>query len=644
MKAANPEGIERTRKPAKLLDIALSVLLVGLICVPLPVTNALAEESDGTGIEESESMKAAATAAEANETSEPDDPVGAGTTMANGGATDENEGAPAPTAANELSNDAIAAAPAEISTEAPAGTATANANSDPSSVTASTADELSAALADEGVHSIELSSDIALDSTLDVAAGRDVTIIGGGHAITLDGAGAFEIEGMLSLDGTLTIKEAPTRQAGSMIAVMGGTLNMGDGVTLEGNMMAAPSGGAVSMSDGATFNMTGGVIESFSAVHGGGVYISDSRPKAISTFTMSGNAVIRGNLSTNVGGGVWVGTRSVFTMEGNAAVIGNTGDAAGGVMNYGQSTLTTVYNNNADYKAGSGAADIFNFSGAMLKLSPANPDWVLTSTGTHVTGWYEDAYGTQSDEHHRWDPTLDSNNEYIPTGTFTREELHLVAGAPLMTVIWENEDGDVLYEMDKVKAADVPAADEYATLSGNEEPTEPDTADGYVHEFTGWDESHPTDDEVLYIASYRLVAPHTLTVHYVDESGSQVAPDHRERIVEGEAYDVVSPHVDGYEADADEVTGTAGDGDVEKTVTYHKTADGAGEPEMTPEEAVAHYGAPGDNARGVEQGEHGILQQTGDGMGTMAIVLGAVSMAALMALVTALVMRKRGER
>ena len=59
----------------------------------------------------------------------------------------------------------------------------------------------------------------------------------------------------------------------------------------------------------------------------------------------------------------------------------------------------------------------------------------------------------------------------------------------------------MLYTMTKGEQDPIPAADEYTALSGNVNPTEA-PSDGYVHNFTGWIETHPADNEVVYIAEY----------------------------------------------------------------------------------------------------------------------------------------------
>lgn len=380
---------------------------------------------------------------------------------------------------------------------------------DPNTFAVSNADELQAAFdavgsqANAGPFTITLSGDIDLSTALTVPAAKDVVLAGNGHELTCEGSASLLVNGTLTLNGPLTIKEAASHD-GTLITVTGGTLQMTSGVALVGNTIANDShGGAVYMTDAATFDMSGGVIEHFGAAKGGGVYIADSTPRSVSTFIMSGDATIQNNLATNVGGGVFVGTRSVFTMEGNASVVENNADAAGGVMNYGKATLTTVYNNTTR----NGAADIYNYPNAMLKLDPTNPDWVLSRTDTHVTGWYIDNYhqtddqGYQGGDQHRWDPALDDSVEYTPTNDFTREQLFLIAGAPLVTVTWENEDGTVLFTMTKGEHDAIPEGSDYNALSHNPDPTEPD-ANGYSYQFEGWTRVDQPDDDVLYIAEY----------------------------------------------------------------------------------------------------------------------------------------------
>lgn len=76
--------------------------------------------------------------------------------------------------------------------------------------------------------------------------------------------------------------------------------------------------------------------------------------------------------------------------------------------------------------------------------------------------------------------------------------------------------------------------------------------------------------------SYQQAGLHALTVRYVDEHGTQIAPAHREALADGESYRVASPSVGGYElADPSQATVAGsvakGAGDVSFTVTYRST-------------------------------------------------------------------------
>ena len=76
--------------------------------------------------------------------------------------------------------------------------------------------------------------------------------------------------------------------------------------------------------------------------------------------------------------------------------------------------------------------------------------------------------------------------------------------------------------------------------------------------------------------TYQQAGLHALTIRYVDENGTQIAPTHREAVANGESYSVASPSVGGYElADASQATvaGTMAKsaGDVSVTVAYRST-------------------------------------------------------------------------
>lgn len=722
-----------TSKMKKIGAVVLSVILAGFICMPVSATAALAQDAQGEldapaaqpvsgedATDETSSADVTALVA-ASTDSQPDD-----------AATIAPEPDPATTDATAN----VTAAPdtdAVNDTDANTGTTDASADTDATPTSnVTTADELQAAFAagnsSDSAYVITLASDIVVSQSLSVNAGRDITINGNGHTITLDGNANISATGAgatLSLAGALDIDASPSHTGTMLIVDNSATLDMDSGVSIIGNDAAtATYGGGVSVTDKATFNMNGGMIESCAATTGGGVYVGASATFNMTgdaiiqdcnaygegtsingcgagvflnrgtaahptTMNMSGSAIIRNNNAQAKGGGIFVENISILNMQDDATIWQNSSHVGGGVMNYGRATMTTIYDNSAV----DGGDDICTADTGKMALGPTNPDWVLSKTKTHVTGWYYDGYHKYTDENgdtvvdeHRWVPDDGRNNpdaytvEYVPTAGFTDEQPSLKAGAPIVekqtvTVLWENQDGEVLYKMSDVDADAIPTAGEYNELSGNADPTEPDTPDGYSHEFTGWFKTQPTEGQVVYIANYKLIAPqpvahHVVKIHYVDENNNVVAPAYEQDVNDGEGYSVPSPHVDGYTPDKDAVAGTMSGSDVDETVTYHKDDDpsvtphdGNGTPdertgdnavvddpdanggnEMTPSEAVAHYGAPGDNARTAsDDGQNaGTLVQTGDSTGiAIAGLLGAAAMASIVLVATA---RKRRQR
>ena len=62
---------------------------------------------------------------------------------------------------------------------------------------------------------------------------------------------------------------------------------------------------------------------------------------------------------------------------------------------------------------------------------------------------------------------------------------------------------------------------------------------------------------------------HTVTVHYVDNTGRTVAPSVTETVAYGDTYSYTSPNVPNYTPNTGVVTGTMPDRDVEVTVIYN---------------------------------------------------------------------------
>ena len=118
----------------------------------------------------------------------------------------------------------------------------------------------------------------------------------------------------------------------------GATLNIKDGTVLENNTLTTDEGslkegGAVS-AYGATINMLGGLIKDNTASYGGGIYLSNS------TMNFSGGEIkdntadnyFNGNDYLAAGGGILAENRSIINMSGDAIVSGNYSAEVGGVL------------------------------------------------------------------------------------------------------------------------------------------------------------------------------------------------------------------------------------------------------------------------------------------------------------------------
>lgn len=692
------------RSMRKATSIAMSFLLVGLICVPAPAMTALADEIS-SGTPDPQATESTETAI--SETAAPTTTVGA-----------EN-----PTSATEATEDSDSAETEGEATDP--GTATTQATTDnaddtdePAGVT--TPEELASAFAAANAqangitYEITLGADIATSDLLSLESGKSMTIDGAEHTIILAGTSAIQKtgSGTLSLTGNLTINASPDH-SGSMIIIDGGTLDMSSGTTIEGNGISNTEfGGGINITNKATLNMAGGTIRNCAATTGGGIYASgatinmsgdalvegcvangngtsingcgagvflNKAPSRATTtlLNMSDDATIKDNAAAAKGGGVFVENVTELVMSGNSLIWHNSAHVGGGVMDYGIAKMGAVYDNSAVV----GGDDICAADTGQMQVGPVDPSWVLSKTGTNVTGWYYDGYREYTDDsgnatvdERRWVPDDGHGNadayvqEYAPTQSLDSSRPSLKAGAPVveipgayLDVLWENQDGTVLYRMDDVKKDAAPAADEYGKLSGNADPTEPDTEDGYKHVFTGWFKTQPTIDEIIYIANYRLEAPqppseaaetHTLRVHYVDESGHTVAPDHVQTVHKGDAYSVPSPKVDGYEPDRESVDGTTPDGDVTEKVTYHKAAQSpSDDPATDPTDAGVtddssgsgnsagdasdNGGSDANSTQGTasaEPSKSGMLQQTGDEATKIISGLGVASLIAAAAM------------
>ena len=180
-----------------------------------------------------------------------------------------------------------------------------------------TPDALTAALADDTVAAIQLTSDINISATLTIR--RTVTLDLNGHVLKMTGSGSvFLIEGNDAKNyfGKLTLTDSnpeavhkftPNDAGLWVLNETDGTQTVTGGVITGGTGMENWSdryGGGVSMRGG-QFTMTGGNIVGCTASAGGGVCVHEpDESNSSSTFTLDGGSIV--GCTANFGGGVFV--------------------------------------------------------------------------------------------------------------------------------------------------------------------------------------------------------------------------------------------------------------------------------------------------------------------------------------------------
>lgn len=173
---------------------------------------------------------------------------------------------------------------------------------------------------------------------------RNVTVDGNGGKVTALQAmvavrGTLNIEDGAVLENNKVVPPDTNRRSGGAVIVYGGTVNMRGGVIRKNQ---ATEGAGVALEGGAKMEMTGGVIEENLAKRhydrdvrqyyaaGGGIRLANG-----AALTISDDAVIRNNVSDEVGGGIsvgatdWSSAPDMFYMKGGL-LEGNTAGAAGG--------------------------------------------------------------------------------------------------------------------------------------------------------------------------------------------------------------------------------------------------------------------------------------------------------------------------
>ena len=194
----------------------------------------------------------------------------------------------------------------------------------------STAEELTAAIADVNFDTVRLAGDISISSSLTV--NRTVTLDLNGHVLKYGSANngsVIVVEG----SGNLTLTDSNTTakhkfnpngklwvldEASGTETVTGGVITGGTGTDLstDGGTTWYCGGGAL-IKNGGSLTMRGGNIIGCSAECGGGVCIDSERNGEPGQFSMSGGSII-GCVASNSGGGVFASGK--FQMSDKAVI------------------------------------------------------------------------------------------------------------------------------------------------------------------------------------------------------------------------------------------------------------------------------------------------------------------------------------
>ncbi|WP_417403196.1 hypothetical protein [Hominenteromicrobium sp.] len=200
----------------------------------------------------------------------------------------------------------------------------------------STAEELTAAIADVNFDTVRLTGDISISSTLTVNR-PDVTLDLNGHVLKYESANNGSVI-VVENGGQLTIEDSNTSnlshkfnpngklwvldEASGTEAVTGGVITGGTGTDIStfGGTTWYCGGGAL-IKNGGSLTMRGGNIIGCSAECGGGVCIDSEQGQ----FSMSGGS-IAGCVASDIGGGVFAS--GTFKMSGPAVIRSCTAESA----------------------------------------------------------------------------------------------------------------------------------------------------------------------------------------------------------------------------------------------------------------------------------------------------------------------------
>ena len=295
-------------------------------------------------------------------------------------------------------DDAVVQPEGEVSDPQPETALTSLIGGNETAKDVSTAEELTAAIADVNFDTVKLAADISISSSLTV--NRAVTLDLNGYTLT---CGDTECDDIFSVNehGNLTVKDSGTggkidgQNNNCGFSINGGILTLKSGTII--NCMTDGDGGAVDISDGGKFEMSGGAITNCKASDdSGAVDIGDGCTFIMNSGTISGcradddaGAIfIKGNASFlmnggtiencsagNYGGAVKIRNTSRFTMNGGT-ISSCTAQQGGGVYVDGSSTFTMNDGSIASCTAVNGGNSVF----------VVKPSASFTMTGGTVDG------------------------------------------------------------------------------------------------------------------------------------------------------------------------------------------------------------------------------------------------------------------
>ena len=254
----------------------------------------------------------------------------------------------------------------------------------------STAEELTAAIADVNFDTVRLAGDISISSTLTV--NRTVTLDLNGYALTVGGT---ELD-IFSVDenGNLTVKDSGTggkidgQNKNCGFSINGGILTLKSGTII--NCMTDGDGGAVDISDGGKFEMSGGAITNCKASDdSGAVDIGKG-----CTFIMN-SGTISGCRADDDAGAIFIKGNASFVMNGGTIENCSAGFCGGAVKirNTSSFTMTGGTISNCTAQQGGGVyvddSSTFNMNGGSIAnctaVNGGNSVFVMSGTGGKFT-------------------------------------------------------------------------------------------------------------------------------------------------------------------------------------------------------------------------------------------------------------------